>query len=508
MTKIAFAVMATFFLAGVAHTQSARDYVWIIGSSNVYLFSIEVAEQFVQNSKFKAKTPKVESTGTSDGFNLFCNGIGVQYPDIVSTLSKIKKSDIEICAKRGVNQIIEVKIGFEGIVIEENIDKIQNETVAETFEIIEDGKYPISRPLFVYIKKAHVGVIPGIREFIAEFTSENAVGNQGYLSKKGLIPIANAKPKKVEAQKNNLSTQQLIVHIREVKEIRKSLISKIENIQYSESQKQICDFHKKSRQTNSIFTILNIYSRFEPPLIINFESTLYLADAYLAWSISADLWLGMLNDEWPKPNWPISYCENLDSTFSIQQPEDSKIKVFSSWLKELADRSSKSDYASILKDQMPEQWSSILLEYADLQREAKQRLEMLDKIYNSSKSDPNSDVEAVDALRRYTNTLRLLQQAQDKALRTYLFDAVLLPYIDWREQQIRNDPKNTIEYAAEFSKLTEFTQYAVDPTVQRKAFEVTRLIKEKIGEEAYKEAVARAKMTPDWYRTVQELGKP
>ena len=269
--------------------------------------------------------------------------------------------------------------------IEENIDKIQNETVAETFEIIEDGKYPISRPLFVYIKKAHVGVIPGIREFIAEFTSENAVGNQGYLSKKGLIPIANAKPKKVEAQKNNLSTQQLIVHIREVKEIRKSLISKIENIQYSESQKQICDFHKKSRQTNSIFTILNIYSRFEPPLIINFESTLYLADAYLAWSISADLWLGMLNDEWPKPNWPISYCENLDSTFSIQQPEDSKIKVFSSWLKELADRSSKSDYASILKDQMPEQWSSILLEYADLQREAKQRLEMLDKIYNSSK---------------------------------------------------------------------------------------------------------------------------
>jgi hypothetical protein len=290
--------------------------------------------------------------------------------------------------------------------------------------------------------------------------------------------------------------------------IREELKQKNNGKYQKEAKKQLCALHNQARKSNSIFTILNIYSRFEPPLAIDFESTLYLADVYLAWSISADLWLGILNDEWPKPNWPISYCENLDSTFSIQQPDDSKIKIFSVWLKELADRSGKSDYASILKDQMPEQWSSILLEYADLQREAKQRLEMLDKIYNSSKSDPNSDVEAVDALRRYTNTLRLLQQAQDKALRTYLFDAVLLPYIDWREQQIRNDPKNTIEYAAEFSKLTEFTQYAVDPAVQRKAFEITRLIKEKIGEEAYKEAVARAKMTPDWYRTVQELGKP
>ncbi len=66
--------------------------------------------------------------------------------------------------------------------MEENLDKIQGETingVAPTFETIADGKYPVSRPLFIYVKKAHVGVIPGIKEYIAEFTSEKAMGDEG-----------------------------------------------------------------------------------------------------------------------------------------------------------------------------------------------------------------------------------------------------------------------------------------------------------------------------------------
>jgi phosphate transport system substrate-binding protein len=60
--------------------------------------------------------------------------------------------------------------------------------VSPTFETISSGKYPASRPLFIYVKKAHIGVIPGITEFIAEYTSEKALGEEGYLAEKGLIP--------------------------------------------------------------------------------------------------------------------------------------------------------------------------------------------------------------------------------------------------------------------------------------------------------------------------------
>ncbi|MGB2973981.1 MAG: substrate-binding domain-containing protein, partial [Candidatus Competibacter sp.] len=91
--------------------------------------------------------------------------------------------------------------------LEENLDKIQGETingVAPAFESIADGKYPVSRPLFVYVKKAHVGVIPGIKEFIAELTSEKAVGDDGYLGRKGLIPLPDAKRKQVATDANSL----------------------------------------------------------------------------------------------------------------------------------------------------------------------------------------------------------------------------------------------------------------------------------------------------------------
>jgi phosphate transport system substrate-binding protein len=60
--------------------------------------------------------------------------------------------------------------------------------VSPTYETIASGKYPASRPLFIYVKKQHVKVIPGIEEFIAEYTSEKALGEEGYLADKGLIP--------------------------------------------------------------------------------------------------------------------------------------------------------------------------------------------------------------------------------------------------------------------------------------------------------------------------------
>lgn len=339
--KLALAVAATFVLTGAAYAQSARDYISMVGSSTVYPFATAVAEAFGKGS---FKTPKVESTGTGGGFKLFCAGVGVQHPDISNASRAIKKSELETCAKNGVTEIVEINIGFDGIVVasskknkpmpltvkdlwlalakevpdpatgklmanhfktwkdvnaalpankievlgppptsgtrdafvelvmdkgckefdavkeleksdekkakavcqtvredgayieagendnlivnklvanpnalgifgysfmEENLDKIQGETingVAPTFETIADGKYPVSRPLFIYVKKAHVGVIPGIKEYIAEFTSEKAMGDEGYLSTKGLIPLPAAKRKQVAADANSLKT--------------------------------------------------------------------------------------------------------------------------------------------------------------------------------------------------------------------------------------------------------------------------------------------------------------
>jgi len=75
--------------------------------------------------------------------------------------------------------------------LDQNTDKIQGSIIdgeAPTFENIASGKYVVSRPLFIYVKNAHVGVIPGIKEYLAEYTSDRAWGEEGYLAEKGLIP--------------------------------------------------------------------------------------------------------------------------------------------------------------------------------------------------------------------------------------------------------------------------------------------------------------------------------
>jgi len=76
--------------------------------------------------------------------------------------------------------------------LDQNSDKVNGSMVEArqpTFENIADKSYPISRPLYFYIKKAHIGVIPGIAEFAAEFSSEKAWGPEGYLADKGMVPM-------------------------------------------------------------------------------------------------------------------------------------------------------------------------------------------------------------------------------------------------------------------------------------------------------------------------------
>lgn len=325
---LAVAAIALVTVAGGGAAQ-ARDQIRMAGSSTVYPFATSVAEQFGKSGKFK--TPVVESTGTGGGFKLFCSGVGPDFTDISNASRAIKSSEIEMCAKNGVGDIVEIKFGYDGIALanskkhsrytltrkqlflalaknvpvngklapnpyitwaqidpslpndkievlgppptsgtrdaflelvmetgaetlpelkdlkksdekafkaafsslredgvyidagendnlivqklesnpkalgifgysylEQNGDKIQGSVIdgsEPTFENIAAGKYVVSRPLFFYVKKDHVGQIPGIKEYLTEFTAEKAWGTNGYLVDKGLIPMPDAERK-------------------------------------------------------------------------------------------------------------------------------------------------------------------------------------------------------------------------------------------------------------------------------------------------------------------------
>ncbi|GGE30341.1 phosphate ABC transporter substrate-binding protein [Agaricicola taiwanensis] len=334
----ALALAATGLLfAGAAE---ARDQIRAVGSSTVYPFTTAVAEQFGKQGEFK--TPVVESTGTGGGFKLFCAGVGEGHPDVANASRAIKKSEFDDCAKNGVKGIVELKIGFDGIVIaqskaeaplkltraqlflalakqvpgadgklvdnpnvnwsdidpslpntkievlgppptsgtrdaflelfmekgaekvpgmaalkksdakafetawktiredgayvdagendnlivqkleantkavgifgysflEENASQIQGaeiEGTVPTYEAIADGQYNGARPLFVYVKKDHAGVIPGLEEFVAEFASDKAIGEDGYLASKGLVALPEDELKEVQDGAKNMT---------------------------------------------------------------------------------------------------------------------------------------------------------------------------------------------------------------------------------------------------------------------------------------------------------------
>ena len=310
--SLAIAAVAGMALS-MANAAEARDQIRIVGSSTVFPFSTAVAEQFGKTTKFK--TPVVESTGSGGGLKLFCAGIGAQHPDMTNASRRIKKSEVERCAKNGVTDVVEFmalakdvpagegklipnpnktwkdvdpslpdvkievlgppptsgtrdafaelaleggckKIGWikamkktdkkkykavchsvreDGAYVEagendvlivrkleanpnafgvfgfsfldQNADKVQGSVVdgkSPTFDAISDGSYPVSRSLYFYVKKAHVGSIPGMKEYVAEFTSEKAFGADGYLTDKGLIPMGEAERKKFRDDGANL----------------------------------------------------------------------------------------------------------------------------------------------------------------------------------------------------------------------------------------------------------------------------------------------------------------
>ena len=88
-----------------------------------------------------------------------------------------------------------------GVVQAANVDGVE-----PTFDAIGSGDYPVSRSLFFYVKKAHVGVVPGIEGYVKEFTSEKAWGDQGYLGEKGLIPLGDDLRKSMAKQARSLKS--------------------------------------------------------------------------------------------------------------------------------------------------------------------------------------------------------------------------------------------------------------------------------------------------------------
>lgn len=316
--------------AGVA---SARDQIRIVGSSTVYPFTTAVAEQFGKSGN---KTPVVESTGTGGGFKLFCAGVGVGHPDVTNASRAITKGEFADCQKNGVKDIVEIKVGVDGLTIasskagpamkltmaqvfltfagqvpdkdgklianpyknwsdidptlpnlkievlgppptsgtrdsflelfmevgarsipalaalrssdrkafdnvwktirqdgvyieagendnviiqkleanrnifgifgysflEENHAKIKGvpiNGVEVNADTISSGKYTGARPLFVYVKKQHVGVIPGLDKFVEEYVSDRSMSRDGYLARKGLVPLPKDEATKVAA---------------------------------------------------------------------------------------------------------------------------------------------------------------------------------------------------------------------------------------------------------------------------------------------------------------------
>lgn len=155
------------------------------------------------NIKISVLVPPPTS-GTRDAFNSLVMSKGCP-----KEIKSVNKKDCALLREDGaaieagendtliINKIVSDPKNF-GILGYSYYDNSRDKLIAATIngksislDSIQDGSYPISRPLYFYVKNAHVGVIPGIEDYIKEFTSKRAIGKRGYLTDKGLVPLAN-----------------------------------------------------------------------------------------------------------------------------------------------------------------------------------------------------------------------------------------------------------------------------------------------------------------------------
>jgi phosphate transport system substrate-binding protein len=164
------------------------------------------------------------TSGTRDAFvELVMDKACAEFPEIEALAEDAKEAACQTIREDGayidagendnvIVQKLEANPAAVGIFgysfLDQNKDKLQGSSIAGVkpeYEAISSGKYPVSRSLFVYAKNAHVGVIPGIREFLAEYTSDRALGEDGYLADKGLIALPRAEADKVRSNAVSLT---------------------------------------------------------------------------------------------------------------------------------------------------------------------------------------------------------------------------------------------------------------------------------------------------------------
>jgi phosphate transport system substrate-binding protein len=144
----------------------SRERIAVVGSSTLFPFSAAAAEQFSARGRFK--TPRVESTGTGGGFAIFCRGLGPSLPDIANASRRIKKGEYETCAKNGVKDIVEIKIGYDGIVI---ANSLQAKPVAltkyEVYQALAKELYSPEQKAFIanpYVRWSQINpALPDIK---------------------------------------------------------------------------------------------------------------------------------------------------------------------------------------------------------------------------------------------------------------------------------------------------------------------------------------------------------
>ena len=120
LAKLTVSSLAVAAVSATAAVAQGRDNVQIAGSSTVLPYATIVAEAFGENFDFP--TPVVESGGSSTGLRRFCEGVGENTTDIANSSRPIRPSEIETCAANGVTDIIQVRIGYDGIVFASDID--------------------------------------------------------------------------------------------------------------------------------------------------------------------------------------------------------------------------------------------------------------------------------------------------------------------------------------------------------------------------------------------------
>ncbi|MGP1283166.1 MAG: substrate-binding domain-containing protein [Parasphingopyxis sp.] len=115
--------------------------ITVVGSSTVYPFTRAVAENFARNNP-EFGSPVVESTGTGGGMELFCSGVGTEYPDVANASRRMKLTEFETCQENGVDQIIELQVGIDGLAVVESPDGPQMElTRAQIYEALAAEPY-------------------------------------------------------------------------------------------------------------------------------------------------------------------------------------------------------------------------------------------------------------------------------------------------------------------------------------------------------------------------------